>query len=154
MRWTVTHMVLSDLCPVWSGTVRSVSDLCPTDVRLCVRSCPKTMSRSVSGMEIRLCRMCMSDKLSPECPTTALLRVAAPSHICLCVHVGENRHGNLGTHSRDGDGDNPLLLQRTKRGRGVGASAQQQARTSDQRAPAVERCTRRAALCTPTAPPA
>ena len=25
------------------------------------------------------------------------------------VHVGENCHGNLGTYSRDGDGDNPLL---------------------------------------------
>ena len=41
-----------------SGTVRSVSDLCPTDVRLCVRSCPKTMSGQ--------CPECpaMSDKLS------------------------------------------------------------------------------------------
>ena len=28
----------------------------------------------------------------------------------LMSHVGENRHGNLGTHSGDGDGDNPLLL--------------------------------------------
>ena len=26
-------------------------------------------------------------------------------------NVGENRYGNLGTHSGDGDGDNPLLLQ-------------------------------------------
>ena len=29
----------------------------------------------------------------------------------LCVHVGENRHGSFGAHSRDGYGDNPLLLQ-------------------------------------------
>ena len=29
--------------------------------------------------------------------------------IWLYVHVGESRHGNLGTYSRDGEGDNPLL---------------------------------------------
>ena len=47
-----------------SGTVRSVSDPCPTDVRLCVRSCPKTMS----GPSVRNVRQCPIN--CPECPTT------------------------------------------------------------------------------------
>ena len=38
----------------------------------------------------------------------ALLLVICP----LYIHVGENRHGNLGTYSRDGEGDNPLLSAR------------------------------------------
>ena len=101
-------MVLSDLC-VRYGPV--LSDQCPIYVRL-MSDCVSDHVRKPCPVSVRNGdpAMCMSDKLSPECPTTALLRVAAPSHICLCVHVGENRHGNLGTHSRDGDGDNPLLL--------------------------------------------
>ena len=27
----------------------------------------------------------------------------------LYIHMGENRHGNLGTYGGDGNGDNPLL---------------------------------------------
>ena len=32
-------------------------------------------------------------------------------YLTVRIHVGENRHGNLGTYSGDGEGDNPLLEQ-------------------------------------------
>ena len=43
-------------------------------------------------------------------PELARGRPKSDLTIPMYVHVGENRHGNLGTYSRDGDGDDPLLF--------------------------------------------
>ena len=55
----------------------------------------------------------MSDRIVPYSYQLQLYVVSESETLSLCtelrVHVGENRHGNLGTYGRDGDGDNPLL---------------------------------------------
>ena len=59
--WTVTHVILSDLCPV-------LSDQCPIYVRL-MSDCVSDHVRKPCPVSVRNVRQCPIN--CPECPTTA-----------------------------------------------------------------------------------
>ena len=79
--WTVTHMVLSDLCPV-------LSDQCPIYVRL-MSDCVSDHVRKPCPVSVRNVRQCpaMSDKLSGMSDHGSDNYSGSPS---MCANVNEN----------------------------------------------------------------